>query len=241
MGTAISVQIADPLPRRDLEMLMGEAFAWFHDVDQRFSTYKDDSEITLLDRGDWILGDCSSTVRDVLDACAMLATATNGYFDIHATGRLDPSGYVKGWAVQRASDHLVAAGSVNHCLNAGGDVRVRGEEAPGVPWRIGIRHPFEADKLAWVVAGTDLGVATSGTYERGFHVIDPRRGQAARGLCSVSVVGPDLGLADAYATAGVAMGLSGLTWLAALDGYETAVVTAAGEAYRSDGLPLAGP
>jgi thiamine biosynthesis lipoprotein len=239
MGTAISVHVADPLPREDLERLVDEAFAWFHDVDRRFSTYQDDSEITRLDRGACSLADCSPAVRDVLDACTMLGSATDGYFDVHATGRLDPSGYVKGWAVQRASDRLVAAGAVNHCLNAGGDVRVRGHEAPGVPWRIGIRHPFEADKLAWVVTGTDLGVATSGTYERGFHVVDPRRGRAARGLCSVTVLGTDLGLADAYATAGVAMGLPGLSWLAALDGYEAAVVTAAGTAYRSDGLPLA--
>src|SRR5262245_4251785 len=241
MGTAISVQIADPLPQPDLERLADEAFAWFHEIDRRFSTYRDDSEITRLDRRECSLADCSPIVCDVLDACTALATATNGFFDLHATGRLDPSGYVKGWAVERASDRLVAAGVVNHCINAGGDVRVRGEEAPGVPWRVGIRHPFEADKLAWVVAGTDLGVATSGTYERGFHVHDPRHGRAARGLCSVSVVGPDLGLADAYATAGVAMGLPGLDWLAALDGYETAVVTAAGEAYRSEGLPFAGP
>jgi FAD:protein FMN transferase len=241
MGTAISVHIADPLPRRDLDLLMDEAFAWFRDVDRRFSTYQDDSEITLLDVGERTLADCSPSVRDVLDTCGMLARATDGYFDVYATGRLDPSGYVKGWAVQRASDRLLAAGAANHCLNAGGDVRVRGHETPGVAWRVGIRHPFEADKLAWVVTGTDLGVATSGTYERGFHVIDPRCGRAARGLCSVSVVGPDLGLADAYATAAVAMGLPGLSWLATLDGYEAAVVTAARAAYRSDGLPLAPP
>ena len=92
-----------------------------------------------------------------------------------------------------------------------------------------------------MVTGTDLGVATSGTYERGFHVIDPRCGRAARGLCSVTVAGPDLGMADAYATAAVAMGLPGLSWLAALDGYETAVVTAAGAAYRSDRLPVVRP
>jgi thiamine biosynthesis lipoprotein len=241
MGTAISVHVADPLPRQDLELLMDEAFAWFHDVDRRFSTYLNDSEITLLDRGERTLADCSATLRDVLDTCETLARSTDGYFDVHATGRLDPSGYVKGWAVQRASDRLLAAGAANHCLNAGGDVRVRGHETPGVAWRVGIRHPFEADKLAWVVTGTDLGVATSGTYERGFHVLDPRCGRAARGLCSVSVVGPDLGLADAYATAAVAMGLPGLSWLATLDGYEAAAVTAAGAAYRSDGLPLARP
>lgn len=239
MGTAISVHIADPLPRRDLDLLMDDVFAWFRDVDRRFSTYRAHSEITLLDRGELNLTDCSPAVRDVLDACAMLAGATDGFFDVYATGRLDPSGYVKGWAVQRASDRLVGAGAVNHCLNAGGDVRVRGHETPGAAWRVGIRHPFEADKVAWVVAGTDLAVATSGTYERGFHVIDPRRGTAASDFSSVSVVGPDLGLADAYATAAVAMGLPGLSWLAALDGYEAAVVTAAGMAYRSEGLPLA--
>ena len=239
MGTAISVQIADLHAQPDLERLVSEAFAWFHDIDRRFSTYRDDSEITRLDRRECSLDDCSPIVRDVLDACTMLATATDGFFDVRATGRLDPSGYVKGWAVERASDRLVAAGAVNHCINAGGDVRVRGHEVPGNPWRIGIRHPFEADKLAWVVTGTDLGIATSGVYERGLHVVDPRRGQAASGLCSVTVVGPDLGQADAYATAGVAMGLAGLDWLAALDGYEVAVVTAAGAAYRSDGLPVA--
>ena len=239
MGTAISLHIADPLPQRDVERLMDEAFDWFHDVDRRFSTYRPDSEIMLLDRGERSVADCSPTVREVLDACDMLARATDGYFDVHATGRLDPSGYVKGWAVQRASDRLAAAGAVNHCLNAGGDVRVCGQEAPGVPWRVGIRHPFEAAKLAWVVSGTDLAVATSGTYERGFHVIDPRSGTAARALCSVTVVGPDLGLADGYATATVAMGQPGLRWLATLEGYEAAVVTATGEAYRSEGLPLA--
>jgi thiamine biosynthesis lipoprotein len=88
MGTAISVHIADPRPRRDLELLMDEALAWFHDVDRRFSTYLNDSEITLLDRGERTLADCSPTVRDVLDACGMLTGATDGYFDVHATGRL---------------------------------------------------------------------------------------------------------------------------------------------------------
>ena len=107
----------------------------------------------------------------------------------------------------------------------------------GEPWRVGIRHPWQADKVAWVVAGSDLAVATSGTYERGLHVLDPFTGQPASFLRSVTVTGPDLAIADAYATAAVAMNDRGLNWLATLDGYECAAVTERGEAFRSDGLP----
>jgi FAD:protein FMN transferase len=141
----------------------------------------------------------------------------------------------------RSFPNRVEAGSVNHCINAGGDVRSRGRPAPGRTWRIGIRHPWQADKLCWVVAGTDIAVATSGTYERGHHVIDPKTGQPARDLRSVTVTGPDLALADTYATAGLAMGGPGLDWLARLagSGYESAVVTERGQAFRSDGFPVA--
>jgi thiamine biosynthesis lipoprotein len=194
--------------------------------------------VSRLVRGELRREECSPDVGHVLDRCAELWSATDGYFDAYASGSLDPSGYVKGWAVQVASDRLVAAGSAHHWLNAGGDIRLRGEPAPGEPWRIGIRHPFDAQRLAWVLAGNDLAVATSGTYERGFHVLDPYTGLPARELCSVTVVGPDLSLADAYATAALAMGRRGLDWLAKLDGHESAAVTADGDAYRSDGLPV---
>jgi thiamine biosynthesis lipoprotein len=208
-------------------------------VDERFSTYKEGSEVNRLHRGELRLADASPDLRAVLETCADLWGATDGYFDVYATGRLDPSGYVKGWSVQVASDRLAAAGCANHCLNAGGDVRLRGEAAPGEAWRVGIRHPWEDRKLAWVLAVRDSAVATSGVYERGYHVVDPRRGEPATDLRSVTVVGPDLGLADAYATAALAMGRPGLDWLARLDGYESAAVTADGRAYRSDGLPVA--
>ncbi len=239
MGTAVSLHLADPLPQPQLARLADEVFAWLHEVDRRFSTYKEDSEVNRVHRGELDPAAGSADLRKVLDACAELWRTTDGYFDAYATGRLDPSGYVKGWSVQVASDRLVAAGAGNHCLNAGGDVRVRGRPAAGEEWRVGIRHPWEALAVCWVISGTDLAVATSGTYERGYHVIDPYRGEPATVLRSVTVVGPDLGLADAYATAALAMGRAGLDWLAALDGYESGVVTEDGEAYRSPGLPVA--
>ena len=241
MGTAISVHITDPMPGPDREALAEEAFEWFRLVDRRFSTYLPDSEVCRLDRGELRAADGSQSLRYVLDACARLWRETGGYFDAQATGRFDPSGFVKGWSVQLASDRLAAAGAVNHCVNAGGDVRVRGEHGPGRPWRIGVRHPFESQRVCAVLAGTDLAVATSGTYERGFHVVDPYAGRPARALASVTVVGTDLGEADAYATAAVAMGEAGLRWLDRLDGYESLVVTADGRLFRSAGLPEADP
>jgi thiamine biosynthesis lipoprotein len=241
MGTAVSLELADALPAPELDRLAGAVFAWLHEVDRRFSTYQEDSEVNRVQRGELDPAAGSADLRAVLDACAGLWRDTGGYFDAYATGRLDPSGYVKGWSVQVASDRLLAAGSANHCLNAGGDVRLRGRPAPGREWRVGIRHPWEPRRVCWVIAGTDLAVATSGTYERGYHVVDPYRGEPATALRSVTVVGPDLGRADGYATAALAMGRAGLDWLARLDGYESGVVTAGGEAYRSAGLPVAEP
>lgn len=238
MGTAVSVHLAGPLPASALERHADEVFAWLHEVDRRFSTYRPDSEVNRLDRGELDTADCSPDLRGVLDRCADLWRSTDGWFDAYATGRLDPSGYVKGWAVQVASDRLTRAGVVNHCVNAGGDVRVRGRPSPGDAWRVGVRHPWRPRHLAWVLAGPDLAVATSGTYERGYHVVDPYRGAPARELCSVTVVGRDLGLADAYATAALAMGAGGVEWLAGLTGHESAVVTADGRCFRSEGLPL---
>jgi thiamine biosynthesis lipoprotein len=118
---------------------------------------------------------------------------------------------------------------------------MRGLNATGNAWRVGIQHPWEADKLSWVLALTDGAVATSGGYERGDHVRNPRTGNPARGLRSVTVVGPDLARADAYATAGLAMGEAGIAWLAkrAADGYDSAVVTDDGRAFTSAGLPAA--
>jgi thiamine biosynthesis lipoprotein len=238
MGMPVSVDLADDLPNDRLERLVDDTFAWLREVDARFSTYKVDSEVSRLAQGALRLEACSTDLRQVLDRCADLWRRTDGFFDVYAGGGLDPSGYVKGWAVQVASDRLVAAGSTNHCVNAAGDIVVRGGPRPGEPWRIGIQHPFQRMAVCWVLGVSDVAVATSGTYERGLHVIDPHTGQPAQELCSVTVVGPDLGTADAYATAALAMGLSGLDWLAKLDGHESAAITKDGRAFRSDHLPV---
>ena len=121
-------------------------------------------------RGELSPDACSPDVREVLERCDEMRALSHGYFDIRAhraDGRLDPSGFVKGWAVEAAAGILDAAGAQNYCLNAGGDVIARGEPEPGRPWRIGIRHPELPDRVAAAVEARDVAVATSAAYERG--------------------------------------------------------------------------
>lgn len=235
MGMAISIDVRDPdVPASAVE----EVVAWFHEVDRRFSTYQADSEISRLDRGEITLAACHPDVREVLDRCEQLRIETDGYFDARANEqrRLDPSGLVKGWSVERASRMLAERGSRRHCINAGGDVRVRGEPQPGRPWRVGIVHPFHRDALTTVVCGADLAVATSGVAERGLHVFDPHSGRPVAELASVTLVGVDLASTDAYATAAMAMGLDAPGWLSALTGYEAYVIDATSHVWMTEGF-----
>jgi thiamine biosynthesis lipoprotein len=220
MGMAIGIDVREP-DAVEVE----PAFAGLREVDATFSTYHGDSEISRLDRGELTLAGCRREVDEVLTACMALQRQTHGFFSVRAAGRLDPSGYVKGWGVARAADRLAAAGARSFCVNAGGDVIARGRPAPDRPWRVGIRHPENPRRLAAALAVEDLAVATSGAYERGAHIVDPHSGRPPTGLLSVTVVGPDLALADAYATAAFAMGVDGPGWIATVAGYDAMCIT----------------
>jgi FAD:protein FMN transferase len=220
MGMPIGIDLADA-DDVDVE----PAFEWLRSVDATFSTYREDSDVSRLGRGELTIDGCRPEVDEVLTRCLALERATDGFFSARPAGRLDPSGYVKGWAVDGAAERLVAAGATRFCINAGGDVVARGRPAPDRLWRVGVRHPEALDQLAAVVAVEDLAVATSGEYERGAHIIDPHTGRPPSGLLSVTIVGPDLATADAYATAAFAMGDAGPAWTATLAGYDAMCIT----------------
>ncbi|MEA2219992.1 MAG: FAD:protein transferase [Solirubrobacteraceae bacterium] len=233
MGMPVQIDLRDG----DVDpAILDAAFDWLRLVDATFSTYKADSEISRLSRGELTISQCRPEVDEVLTRCARLHEETAGHFSVRATGELDPSGFVKGWAVGRAADILGAAGARNFSINAGGDVVLRGRPAARESWRIGIRHPLRPRKLAAVLAGEDLAIATSGEYERGAHVIDPHTGRPPVGLLSATIVGPDLATADAYATATFAMGDGGPAWAAGLIGYETLCITTDEVMLSSPGL-----
>ena len=212
---------------------LDDVLALLHEIDATFSTYRADSEISRLARHEIDLDDCGDDVRWVLDRCGALERDTSGFFSAHAAGSLDPSGLVKGWAIERASDLLAAAGSANHCVNGGGDVQCAGEASPGTPWRVGVAHPLRPGQIAAVVQGRDIAVATSGTSERGAHIVDPHTGLAPGAQAGVTVVGRRLSTTDAYCTAAFAMGDAARGWLETLDGYSGFGVTSTGETWRT--------
>jgi FAD:protein FMN transferase len=223
MGIPVGIDVGDEIDVAAID----RAFEHLRWVDATFSTYRPDSAIN---------GELTPPARAVLGRCEELRRRTGGWFDVRATGRLDPSGFVKGWALDGAAAILRGAGARNLCLHAGGDVLVGGERAPGEPWRVGIQHPLRRDRVAAVLAARDLAVATSGAYERGEHIVDPHTGRPPRGVLSVTVAGPDLGIADAYSTAAFAMGLDGPAWTATLEDYAALTILADGRVLSTPGL-----
>ena len=211
----------------------GAAYAWLRFVDATFSTYDPASEISRINRGELDVAAAHPLVGEVLDRCEQLRARTGGAFDARAPlrGGIDPSGLVKGWAVERAAALLERAGARSFCLDAGGDLVLRGG-----PWRVGIRHPRRRDRVAAVLAVRDGAVATSGAYERGPHIVDPATGRPAAGALSVTIVGPDLGTADAYATAAFALGERGPAWTASLAGYDAMTITPGGRVRSTRGF-----
>ncbi len=228
MGTVFSFDIAAPgIVRGDLFPIL----SWLHAMDVLFSTYRAGSQISRINAGQLRLTDAADEVRDVLAACDRYRDITDGYFDARADGRrLDPSGYVKGWAIQTASDMLAAAGSTNHCVNGGGDVVGIGRPTAERPWRIGVADPHRRDRIVrTVTAGGPIAVATSGLAERGAHILDPHTARPAIELASVTVAAPDLITADVYATAAAAMGAErAVTWLRQQPGLLATLVRADG-------------
>ena len=217
---------------------LGEAIRWLHWVDETFSTYLPGSDISRLARTEIALADCAPEVAEVLAACDALREQSGGYFSAYPAGTLDPSGYVKGWAVERAAAIISKAGSAAHTVNGGGDVQCVGSRPTGDPWRLGISDPFRPGTLALVVAGRDFAVATSGIAERGAHIMNPITALPAAGLASITIVGPSLTSADAYATAAFAMGPAlAREWTrSAIEGYEAYAIVPDGTTWHTPGF-----
>jgi len=184
-------------------------------LEDHLSVFRPDSEVSRWRAGRLDQAEASPLLRQAIDACTRLEQLTDGAFSAWRDGRFDPTGYVKGWALARAAAGLESAGLTSFCLNGGGDVVVRGLGPNGRPWRIGLAHPYRPDRLASLVmappdySGT-LAVATSGTSQRGAHIEHP--GDGWRPVdSSISVVGRDMALVDAVATAALAVGRDGST------------------------------
>lgn len=232
MGTAVSMDLRG---QGDHDAAIAESIAWFSAVDARFSTYRPDSEVSRFGRGE--VEEVSADFAEVDAVCQTVRALSSGAFDARLPGGYDPSAYVKGWSVDRAGAILVAHGCNTWSINAGGDIRVSSGDSTPMPWRIGVQHPFDPTALATVLQARNLAVATSGRYERGDHIVDPRTGLAVTDVESTTVIGPELGLADAYSTAAFVLGEDGPGWVAGIDGYECSTVLADGRVLSTAGFP----
>lgn len=224
MGMPVMVEVADgEVDEADVDW----AFEWLRFVDRTFSTYISDSEISRINAGRLALRNAHPAVRSAVSRCEKLRRQTLGYFDIAAAGggrTIDPSGFVKGWAIEGAGRILARAGARNWYVNAGGDICLHGAPPGAAGWRVGIQHPRERMALAAVVELCEGAIATSGAYERGEHIVDPHTGRPPSGVVSVTIIGRDLATVDAYATAAYAMGRKGARWAARLQGHGAIVI-----------------
>lgn len=188
------------------------------EVDAMFSTYRDDSIINRLDRGELTIEECPAEVAEVLELGREAEQLSDGAFSImlptaHGRRRLDPSGVVKGWAVQRASRFLAALDETDFCISAGGDIVCHTADLAREPWRIGIEHPHDPKSLIAMVPVHCGAVATSGTTHRGNHLVDPRTALRPDGIASVTVIAESLTWADIDATAAYVQGREAARWL----------------------------
>jgi len=220
MGMPVSVHLRSPdIDSPTVAAVVEDVFEQLRDVDRLFSTFREDSEVSRIRRRELDPACADPLVREVVALCGQAGELTNGAFtdllpDDEGVLRFDPTGLVKGWAVDRAARRLADLPGTSYCLNAGGDVVVGGsvggsvgdsvgeaDEEPAAVWRVGIEDPRNRSRIAEVVALNRGAVATSGTAARGAHLYDPGNQTFVRRTGSVTVVGPSLVWADVWATA----------------------------------------
>jgi len=218
MGMPITIEVVDDASTAAIESI----FSYFHEIDERFSTYKDTSEISKINRGEISEDRYSPQMQEVFTIASRTKAQTDGYFNMERLdGTLDPSGIVKGWAIHNAAKRLQASGCKDFYIDAGGDIAMQGKDSNGNEWSVGIRNPFKQDEIVKVVYPKGLGVATSGSYLRGAHIYDPHDpSRSLDEIVSITVIGSDVLEADRFATAAFAMGRNGIQFIERIENLE---------------------
>ncbi|SIT78683.1 FAD:protein FMN transferase [Microbacterium sp. RU33B] len=217
MGTVVSIHVVGDTDELTFDRAAESCFDELRHVERIFSTYRSDSDITRMNRGEIGIDDADPSVREVADACERAESESRGLFSAHWAGGFDPTGYVKGWAVERAARRYLEplcgrAGVRAAGIGAGGDLQLFTADAAEGTWRVGIADPRDRTRLVATVPVRNGAVATSGSAERGAHVIDPRTGSPARGVASMTVIADRLADADLWATVGLVAGFDDLSW-----------------------------
>ncbi len=234
MGMPIIVEIVD---KNATGADINAVFDYFTYVDETFSTYKKTSEISQINTGKLSKKGYSSDMRKVLQLCEQTNKDSNGYFNISHNGKLDPSGLVKGWAIQNAAKLLKKRGFQNFYIDAGGDIQVAGRNSKNQIWTVGIRNPFNRDEIVKVLRIDNRGVATSGTCIRGQHIYNPYSPtKELTEIVSLTVIGNNIYEADKFATAAFAMEQKGIYFIENLPEFEGYMIDKNGIATYTSGF-----
>lgn len=234
MGLPISVHVRGPRATgSEVASLVHLAFATLAADEATFSTYRPDSTISAIRRGDLRLDLAGPRVQEVAALCVEATRRTHGAFcawllDVDGRPAFEPTGLVKGWAVEHAFEalctQLAELGPHDALINAGGDIAVRCARSDTPDWRIAIEDPRRRSRTLRVLSLRNGAVATSGTAARGAHIVDPATGAPAGGVLSATVLGPSLLWADVYATAAFVDTGRAAGWLRSFPDYRAIVV-----------------
>ncbi len=218
MGMPVTVEVVDAWATTST---LDSVYDYFQYIDDKFSTYKANSEISQINQGLLSVKRSSADMQTVFALSEQTRRETDGYFNIEHDGYYDPSGLVKGWAIFNAAEILRKQGFENYYVDAGGDVQLAGNNEHEQAWRIGIRNPFNIAQIVKVLSLTNLGIATSGSYIRGDHIYNPLGNhETVSEIVSLTVIGSNVYEADRFATAAFAMGREGIQFISQLDGFE---------------------
>jgi thiamine biosynthesis lipoprotein len=209
MGMPAKLIVAE---EREVKQILQKIKELFENIDTRFSTYKEDSLISRLNR-DEITEREDPELELILSECGKTKAETKGYFDCHYLGTLDPSGLVKGYAISQAAKLLKADGYQNFLIEIAGDLQTSGVNEDQLPWQVGIENPFNRSEMVKVVKLSGQGMATSGTAIHPDHIINPLTHHPAHEIASMTVIAPDVYDADRFATAAFAMGTKGIEFI----------------------------
>src|SRR5487761_2494113 len=219
---------------KSVELLAAAAEQEIRRIEARYSRYRSDSELARINK---VAATGGATGVDAetaglpdqrsIDAALPFIgldnlVLANGQLHFRRPGmELDFGGLGKEYAADRAAEVCADLGMRHGLIDLGGDIRVVGPQPDGLPWRIGIRHPRDADRLAAEIALRSGALATSGDYERFIevdgrrycHILDPKTGWPAQGLSSVTVISDRCLVAGSLSTAAMLKGSAGAGWL----------------------------
>lgn len=231
MGMPVTIIINDSAVN---ERHVEPVFDFFRYTDEVYSPFKETSSVSAINRGDMLPADYSDEMRHIVALAASTSEETGGYFAMWHNGVFDPSGIVKGWAIQKAA-LLLSEMTQHYYVEAGGDIQVNGNGPTGDGWKIGIRNPFNHDENIAHLTLHDAAIATSGTAIRGQHIYNPFDSTPLTDIVSLSVVAPRIIDADRMATAAFAMGRKGIYFLEGKEGYDAFMIDAAHRATQTTG------